>query len=159
VDRLREAGAFDVVTCMETLEHCTSPAVEEILVNLKQLVSPEGRVIISVPIETGGAFALKWTIRKLAAMRGLSDYNSYEKYSAGHAFRMMTATRNTALTRPVYGGSHGPYHSHYGFNWRAMREQVSQHLSVERTVYSPVDFAGGWLSSQAWFICRPKRTV
>jgi SAM-dependent methyltransferase len=149
-------GAYPVVTCMETLEHCPAPIAEVVLGDLARLVAPGGRVIISVPIETGPTFVLKSAVRRVAAWRGLSDYRHYERYSLPHALRMIFAGRSTALERPIYGAPDFPSHSHYGFNWRAMRDRVRAHLEVERTLFSPLGFLGGWVSSQAWFVCRPR---
>ena len=151
----RHAGAYPVVTCMETLEHCTPPTVELVLSDLSRLVSPGGRVIISVPIETGPTFLLKSAVRRVAAWRGLSEYRYYERYTFRDALRMLTAGRTTRMNRPVYGGPDAPSHSHYGFNWRALRERVRVHFTVERTLYSPLGLSSGWVSSQAWFVCRP----
>jgi hypothetical protein len=67
---------------------------------------------------------------------------------------MIFASGSTKLTRPVYGGLESPHHSHYGFNWRALRERVREHFLVERTLASPLGWLGGWVSSQAWFVCR-----
>jgi len=149
------AGGYDVVTCMETLEHCTSAMAETVLGDLARLVSPQGRVIISVPIETGPPFLIKTVLRRLAAWRGLSDYRHYERYPLGDALRMLFAGRHTGVERPVYGPPEAPFHSHYGFNWRAMRERVRAGFVVERTLFSPLGLLGGWASSQAWFVCRP----
>jgi SAM-dependent methyltransferase len=146
-------GRYDVVTCMETLEHCTTEMVENVLENLARLVSPDGRAIISVPIEIGPTFVLKWILRKMAAWRGLSDYRHYEPYSISHACRMIFARRSTLLPRPVYQDREGPFHSHYGFNWRWLQERVSDHFSIAQTVFSPLGCLGGSVSSQAWFVC------
>jgi SAM-dependent methyltransferase len=148
--------AYDVVTCMETLEHCTSPIAEVVLRDLCRLAAPAGRVIISVPIETGSTFLLKLAVRKAAAWRGLSDYRHYETYPLGDALRMICARRSTSVHRPVYGQPDSPSHSHYGFNWRALRERVSSHLVIDRTLFTPLGFSRGWASSQAWFVCRPR---
>ena len=145
----------DVVTCLETLEHCPAPIVEVVLRDLARLASPGGRIVISVPIEIGPTFLLKLIVRKLAAWRGLSDYRYYESYSLSDAARMLFAGRSTALDRPIYGEPAAPSHSHYGFNWRTLRERIRAHLTIERTLYSPLGFMGGWVSSQAWFVCRP----
>jgi SAM-dependent methyltransferase len=149
-------GEFDVVTCMETLEHCTSPIVEVVLRDLARLVCPAGRVIISVPIEIGPTFLIKSIVRRLAAWRGLSDYRHYETYSFRDALRMIFARSSTELERPTYGGPEAAYHSHFGFNWRALRRRAGEHLTIERTLFSPLGMLGGWASSQAWFVCRPK---
>lgn len=152
-------GGFDAVTCMETLEHCPAPAAEAALRDLARLVRPGGRVIISVPIETGPTFLLKAVVRRLAALRGLSDYKYYESYRLGDAVRMLFAGPREVMARPEYGEPGATFHSHYGFNWRAMRERVKAHLTVERTLFSPLGFLGGWVSSQAWFVCRAPRDL
>ena len=149
-------ASYEVVTCMETLEHCTAPIVETVLRDLARLVRPDGRIIISVPIETGPTFFLKLILRKIAAWRGLSDYRYYESYPLRDAWRMLFAGRATGLKRPVYGEPDAPMHSHYGFNWQATRETLRSHFTVERTLFSPLGFLNSsWASSQAWFVCRP----
>jgi len=151
------ASTYDVVTCMETLEHCTDDVVQIVLGDLARLVKPGGRVVISVPIETGPTFLLKLLVRKAAAWRGLSDYRYYESYSAANALRMIFAGRGRPFPRPVYTDGGSPYHSHYGFNWKVLREKVREHLQIEATHFSPLGFSRGLASSQAWFVCRPLR--
>lgn len=147
---------FDVVTCMETLEHCPDPVVEIVLNDLERLCHPSGRIVISVPIETGATFLGKFAVRKVAAWRGLSDYKYYENYSVPHAAKMLFATRHTQIKRPVYGNPGSEFHSHYAFNWRRLRMRVARQFKLERTFYSPLNALGGIVSSQAWFVCRPK---
>lgn len=149
-------GAYGLVTCMETLEHCCESTVEIVLKDLGRLCALDGRVIISVPIEIGPSFLLKQSIRTLAGWRGLSDYRHYETYSLPDAFKMIFAGPSTYVERPVYGESSAPNHSHYGFNWRRLQQRVAHHLELERTLFTPMGFIGGWVSSQAWFICHPK---
>jgi len=148
--------AYAVVTCMETLEHCTEPVIDIVLEDLIRLCSPSGKVIISVPVEIGPTFLFKYAIRKLAAWRGLSEYRCYETYTPLNAARMIFSTRNTVIPRPVYGPPGSESHSHYGFNWRRLRQRVAQSLLIERVAFSPLGFLGGWVSSQVWFICRPR---
>ena len=152
------SSAYDVVTCMETLEHCLEDVVRIVLRDLARLVAPDGRVIISVPIETGPTFLLKLLVRKAAAWRGLSDYRHYESYSGAEALRMIFAGKRGPIARPVHGGPGSPSHSHHGFMWKALREQVREHLVIESTHFSPLGFSRGLASSQAWFVCRPLRS-
>src|SRR5690349_11935575 len=42
-----DRAAFDVITCMEVLEHCTDDVVEIVLDDLRRLATPHGTVIIS----------------------------------------------------------------------------------------------------------------
>src|SRR6202035_1643237 len=57
---------YDVVTCMETLEHCTEPVVEKVLADVARLCAADGRVIISVPVEVGPSFLVKRIARRQA---------------------------------------------------------------------------------------------
>jgi 2-polyprenyl-3-methyl-5-hydroxy-6-metoxy-1,4-benzoquinol methylase len=147
---------YGIVTCMETLEHCLERTVEVVLADLNRLCAPNGTVVISVPIETGPAFLMKYFGRKFAAWRGLREYGTYETYSPRDAVRMLFASEGTVVDRPVYGGPESPYHSHYGFNWRQLRMKIAQVFGIERTLFSPLRFSGGWFSSQVWFVCRPR---
>ena len=154
-----ESSKFRKVFCMETLEHCTSAGVETVLADLERSVHPGGQVIISVPIETGLPFFLKAAVRRLAAARGLSEYKYYERYGLRLATRMIFAGSKTDFARPLYGDPSAPYHSHFGFNWRMLRERIRQRLVVEQTRFSPLGFLHGAVSSQAWFICRPPQAA
>src|SRR4029453_10189602 len=109
------ARSYGVVTCMETLEHCTDSTVDSVLADLDRLCTRDGTVVISVPIETGPVFVLKYLVRTLAVWRGVSEYARYETYTWRDAVRMLFATERTVLQRPVYGNPQSPYHSHYGF--------------------------------------------
>jgi SAM-dependent methyltransferase len=150
------AGEYGLVTCMETLEHCLPDEAERVLADLVRCCAPDGLVIISVPIEIGPSFLIKGAARTAAAWRGLSDYKYYERYTLGNALRMIFAGADTRLERPRYGPPGAQYHSHYGFNWRALRREVEKHLALDRVAFSPFGFSGGWISSQAWFVGRPR---
>ena len=150
------ARAYGVVTCMETLEHCTEESVQSVLADLNRLCASPGTVVISVPIETGPVFLIKYLVRKMAAWRGMSEYARYETYSMRDARRMLFATERTLVDRPAYGRSESRYHSHYGFNWRRLRGNIGRVLDVQKTQFSPIGLSGGWLSSQVWFVCRPR---
>lgn len=146
-------GAYDVVTCMEVLEHCVGGAVDVVLADLARLVAPEGIVIISVPIEIGPSLIAKQIVRTIAGWR-IYDYKFTERYSPLEFWRMLTAGESTFIERPVYSSAAGDFHGHKGFNWRALRRRIRQTLIVERSVFSPLGLPGGLVSSQAWFICK-----
>jgi 2-polyprenyl-3-methyl-5-hydroxy-6-metoxy-1,4-benzoquinol methylase len=149
-------ASYDVVVCMETLEHCPDDAVEIVLSDLARLVKPGGRVVISVPIEIGPSFLVKQPIRSLTRRRGTSNYGHREVYPVKDALRMVFARRTTEFDRPVHGEPPMVEHTHYGFNWRLMRERVARHLEITETQFTPLPALGGWASSQAYFLCVPR---
>jgi hypothetical protein len=129
--------------------------IDKVLSDLNRLCARDGTIIISVPVETGAVFPVKYLVRKIAGWQGLAHYDQYETYSPGDALRMVFATAHTALVRPVYGGLGTAYHSHYGFNWRPLRDRIARAFHIERTIFSPVSVLGGWMNSQVWLVCRP----
>lgn len=163
-DRLRapeEAGAYDVVTCMEVLEHCPDAERAAALRDLRRAVASDGRVILSVPLETGPSLIAKHLFRIVAGWRRLGDYRYRERFTMAELTRMLFAGRATAIERPVYTAEFpGPismrYHGHKGFNWRRLRAEVEGAFIVERTLFSPMPAFGSLLNSQVWMVCRPR---
>ncbi|HEX9365881.1 MAG TPA: class I SAM-dependent methyltransferase [Vicinamibacterales bacterium] len=152
-----DAGAWTVVTCMEVLEHCLEPERRRILDELSRLCAPDGRVVVSVPIETGPSLVGKQAVRAIAGLRGLGDYAHRERYSP---LEMLRGAAGLAVPRVVFEG-HGatgtfPYYGHKGFEWRDVQREIAERLSIERRTFSPVPWGGSLLNSQVWFICRPR---
>lgn len=151
------AGSFDVVTCMEVLEHCIDPVVELVLGDLASLASEGGTVIISVPIEIGPSLLIKQAGRRVAGMRGLGDYKWTERYSIRELLAMTFATSRTSIRRETHDAvDAGAGHGHKGFNWRALEKRIEAHFTIRRRQFSPLGFLGGLVSSQVWFIASPR---
>jgi SAM-dependent methyltransferase len=151
---------YDVVMCMEVLEHCPNDVQPHVIDDLARACSPHGRVIISVPIEIGPALAAKQAARGFAAARGLSEYETRERYTVGELARMIVAGPRTAIPRAetsveLDDGSWMRFTGHKGFNWRALERLIRTRFTVERRVCSPIPIVGAWLNSQIWFVLRP----
>ncbi len=149
-----DAGRWDVVTCMEVLEHCLEDERRRILDELAQLVSPSGLVLISVPIEVGPSLLAKHVVRAIAGMRKLGDYQYRERYGAGELVRGVTGR---SVARPIYQGTsaRGPYryHGHKGFDFRVLEREIAARMRIARRLFTPVSWLGPVLNSQAWFVC------
>jgi 2-polyprenyl-3-methyl-5-hydroxy-6-metoxy-1,4-benzoquinol methylase len=152
---------YDVVTCMEVLEHCPEDIREGVLDDLRRLCAPRGVVIISVPIETGPSLAAKQAARAFAAFTGLREYAGRERYSPREFLTMLFAGSETSISREertatLPDGRAIRFTGHKGFNWRALERSLDGYFVIDRRLYSPMRFAGRWLNSQVWFICRLK---
>ncbi len=149
---------IDLITCMETLEHCLEEEVPLILRKLTDLLPAQGLLIVSVPIETGLSLLVKQIFRRLASWRKIGDYQYMETYRFSEFFKMVFATRKSRIYRPRYQNlpkNQGNfYHGHKGFNYRQLQRQLQELLTLEKRVYSPVPFFGPVLNSQVYFICR-----
>jgi SAM-dependent methyltransferase len=157
-------GAFDVLVCMEVLEHCPADLQARILADLDRLASAGARVIVSVPIETGPALVVKQAVRGTASLFGVSEYAGRERYRAGEFLRMVFAGAGSRIARSetrvtAEDGTVMRFHGHKGFNWRTLERSIAERFIIERRLYSPVPLTGPWLNSQVWFVCRKRPAV
>jgi 2-polyprenyl-3-methyl-5-hydroxy-6-metoxy-1,4-benzoquinol methylase len=157
----RHTGAYDVVTCMEVLEHCLEAERVRVVRDLRRLVRPGGRVVISVPIETGPSLIGKQIGRALAAWRDLGDYRRRETYTPTELLRMTFARSTTSIRRPSYtdrapNGSTYSYYGHKGFNWRALAAELEPDFQIEDVSFTPMPWLQSFLNSQVWFVLRPR---
>ena len=152
-------GQYDLIVCMEVMEHCLPDILERVLNDLRRLVKADGTVIISVPVEIGPTLLSKQLLRRAAALRNLGDYKYFEKYSLRDFLKMFFAGKKSSIERPIYFADNRlrtrPFHGHKGFNWRALKLMIEKKFLVERMEFSPVGWSRGYFSSQAWFICKP----
>jgi 2-polyprenyl-3-methyl-5-hydroxy-6-metoxy-1,4-benzoquinol methylase len=154
---LSASGTWDVVTCMEVLEHCLEDERRRVIADLARLVAPSGLVVVSVPIEIGPSLAGKHAVRMIAGLRGLGDYRHRERYSSVELIRSIAGR---PITRVLIEGQ-GPggpyrYYGHKGFDYREVARELSAHVTIARRVYSPMRLLGPVLNSQVWFVCTPR---
>ncbi len=155
VAQRREATRrWDVITCMEVLEHCLEDDRRRIVVELRGLVAADGLVVISVPIEIGPSLAGKQFFRALAGLRRLGDYQFRERYGPLELARAVVGARTA---RVGYEG-HGPagpyrYYGHKGFDYRTLEEEIAAVMKISRRIFTPLRWAGPLMNSQVWFVC------
>ncbi len=157
LDDNKYSSYFEIAVCMEVLEHCIPEQAEKVINNLKRLVKQDGVIIITVPIEIGASLLIKQMNRAFAGWLRQGDYDkSFESYSMSELFQMIFATESSSILRPIYGDDF-PYHGHKGFNWRALHQELSKKFTIEKTLFSPLGWLGGIVSSQVFIICRNSR--
>ena len=149
--------AWSVITCMEVLEHCLEDERRRIIGELARLCRPGGRIVISVPIETGPSLLGKQFVRAVAGLRRLGDYAHRERYTP---FELLRSAAGLRVPRVRYTG-HGAageftYYGHKGFEWRDVEREAAERLIVERRLFSPVSWTGSVANSQAWLVCTPR---
>ena len=151
----RHRCAYDLVVCMEVLEHVV--AVEQVLDLLRGLVTPGGHLLVSVPVEIGLPLLVKQTVRTVAGWRGIGDYPGTTPYTWGELLRSLTAGAAPHVARVTHHGADGagrPFHDHKGFNWKALGMQLAARFDVVSVTGSPVRWLPPSLASQVWFVCR-----
>jgi SAM-dependent methyltransferase len=151
-DATRSApGPWDVVTCMEVLEHCLEPERRRVLDELSALAGPSGQIVISVPIEIGPSVAGKQLFRAIAGLRGLGDYRHRERYAPRE---MLRSVLGLPVARVAFEaqGAEGPYryYGHKGFDHRDLAREIAERFTIRQRLFSPMPRLGAALNSQAW---------
>ncbi len=156
----RHRNRYEVVVCMETLEHCPDDIQLTVLSQIHHVTSPDGTVVISVPIEVGPPLLAKQGARALLALGGRSEYATRERYQPSELVRMLFAGADTAIPREEFKGDLGSrFTGHKGFNWRRLERTIERRFAIERRLFSPLPRLGVWLNSQVWFVCRKPPTA
>ncbi len=151
---------WNVVTCMEVLEHCLEEERRRVIGVLAELLAPGGIAIISVPIEVGPSLAGKQFFRALAGIRRLGDYAHRERYAPSELLRGVFG-RPVARVPVERAGPSGVYryYGHKGFDYRDVERELAERLTIVSRRFTPMPIAGPLLNSQAWFVCRQPSTL
>ena len=155
---------FDVITCMETFEHCLEKDCQDLLASFAQHLSSQGQLIVSVPIEIGPSLLLKQILRYLSGLRNIGDYKHMETYRFAELVRMLFPNADSQIERPRYELKLNEretiyYHGHKGFNYRHLTKLIEDRFSIQEQVYSPFPFLHSLLNSQVYFLASPKESV
>ncbi len=141
---------FDAVVCTEVFEHLCDP--DGYLDLIRSVLRPGGRLVVSVPIETGLTIVLKQGVRRVAGWRRIGEYQYTLSYSWGELVRSVFAGRGQHIPRVTHHTLEGmPFHCHKGFNWRTLQDRIAQRFILDRVSFSPVTWLPAALNSQAWF--------
>jgi SAM-dependent methyltransferase len=152
LDRPEHAKRYDAVFCMEVLEHVFDWEPE--LARMSRLLTPDGTLVVSVPVETGLPVLIKQIVRTVAGWRKIGHYPGTTAYTWSELTAAVFARSTQHVQRPVFDFGSGPCHDHKGFNWRVLRTRLSRQFDVTRVVASPFSWLGPGFATQVWFICR-----
>jgi SAM-dependent methyltransferase len=156
LQQAQHRGAYDAVVCMEVLEHVVE--VDLVLDSLVSLLAPGGRLLISVPVETGFPLLVKQTVRCVAGWRGIGHYPGTTPYAWRELAASVFAGPQPHVRRPLHHAADGStFHDHKGFNWMVLREKLAARLVIEAVASSPVRALPPHLASQVWFLARTRR--
>lgn len=136
----RRHGTFDLVACLETLEHAED--VSAVLDEVVNLARPAGTILISVPVEVGPSVVVKQAGRWLANRGGSYSYERYtwrELWAAGARWKVDGLERQNL-------------HSHKGFDFRKVKKQVDERVAIVSTAFSPASFLGPVLASTVYWL-------
>lgn len=136
------ASCFSKISCLEVLEHMPAERQRSLLGKMKSLMSRDGLLVVSVPIEIGLGGLLK----------------NFARIVLGQTHEG-TTSRN--LLRSAFGLNverpKGSYvSSHIGFDYRELEPLFDEAgLQVVRRVCSPFPWLGAMCNSQICYLLRP----
>lgn len=140
-------GVYDVVSCFEVLEHFSPENVAKLIATIKSHLSPEGLLVISVPVEGGPVGLFKGLTRKMF------DRRLRHQYSWRNLWR-------TLWYMPLDEWRHGDgYLDHIGFYFRNLLPVLEKDFSLQSLEYSPLPIPGQLVNSQIYAIFRLKPGV
>ena len=123
---------------METMEHLES---RKALKEITRLLKPGGRLVLSVPVETGSALVVRQLVRWLLHSRNPSF--SPMLYSSRDFARMIFGDDRALHLEKRIASSF----DHLYFSWRVLLEEMQATLSIKRIGWSPLPFPGPWTLS------------
>jgi 2-polyprenyl-3-methyl-5-hydroxy-6-metoxy-1,4-benzoquinol methylase len=138
-------GKFNYITCFEVLEHCHSNVQTDILQKLGHYLKPDGKIILSVPIEIGvtallkNIFRFRWSAKKRFAGYTLKNILKSTFYMPISDYR-----------------SQNIYFTHMGFDYRQLVKIINNYFTIEQKTYTPLHKMNHILNSQVFFILRKK---
>jgi len=131
---------FDFITCLEVLEHFDKKDQHKLIQEIKDKLKPNGKIIISVPIEVGFSSLLKNITRVI--LRHLEKDTSFK-----NIFRAFFALPIKRSKTDMY------ISSHIGFNYKKLEEVFAQeNLIIKKRDYSPLKLFKAYINSQVFYV-------
>jgi SAM-dependent methyltransferase len=133
------AASVDLLCCFETLEHLYDDEIAAFAADASRVLTPDGRLLVSVPVIGGPPLLLKELNRSIM-FRRRSDYRAGELLAASFAGRPAPRPENIRVT-------------HKGFDHRAVLAKLDGFV-VADSACSPFAGLPWWLNSQAFSLLR-----
>ncbi|MDN5858760.1 MAG: class I SAM-dependent methyltransferase [Pseudonocardia sp.] len=131
------SATVDLMTALETLEHLTDAELVEFIAHVKRILAPSGKLLVSVPVIGGPGLVVK-EVNRMLLHRRMTDYTPIE------------FARAVLLGRP--GHRRDVKASHKGFDFKALRRIIGEHLDLEREWLAPLPKVPWPLNSQHFSI-------
>jgi SAM-dependent methyltransferase len=133
--------SFERVTCLEVLEHIPPPHRLKMLIEIRSLLTPDGRAVLSVPVEIG--------------LNGLAKNLIRLAIGQVHDGTTLANLARLTLGMPINRPPGESIATHIGFDYRDLeREFAPADLVVTRRMFSPFPALRGAICSQVFYVLR-----
>jgi len=140
-----EAPAFDLVVCLEVLEHLPTDKITAALDTMSGALSPNGIIVIGVPVETGIPALYKGAFRM---------WRRYGAFDATLRNVALAVSGHPPRERPVDEIAPGfEYHwEHMGFESRQLENALCDYFNVQSAPASAWGFLKSWVMPEVYFV-------
>ncbi len=137
-------GTFDAVACLEVLEHVPDELMDRTLAEIRSCLAPQGRCVISVPIEVGPVAMAKNLAR---AMLGAAHPGFRWRDALSAAAYQPQRVNRSRKGRMIQ--------SHIGFDHIALRRRIAAAgFKVAHERFTPIGAGGHLMNSQVFWVLR-----
>jgi SAM-dependent methyltransferase len=140
-----EPESIDVVVCLEVFEHLPPNETNAALNSISALLKPEGKIIVGVPVEVGIPALYKGLFR-MSRRYGEFDAN-IKNVSRSFLFAPPKDRPVTEIAPRIN------YHlEHMGFDFRHLKEVLTQHFDLSGITTSPFSLFGSWFMPEIYIV-------
>jgi 2-polyprenyl-3-methyl-5-hydroxy-6-metoxy-1,4-benzoquinol methylase len=135
-----DAESVDVLTSLEVCEHLTDAELQEFINLAVKVLTPKGRLLVSVPIEIGPAVLVKEISRCILHHR--------------HLEMPVPELLKAAIFGIPAQRAKDRKSSHRGFDWRNIRRILAETFPCEHIEFSPLPMPTWYGQSQVFMVFR-----
>jgi len=136
---------FDIICCLETLEHFEEEHQKKLLEQMQKLLKPDGIIIISIPIEVYLSGFIKMILR-------ITMKQSQENTNLKNIFKTlfgMKISNPETFNKNYLNTSQEYLNTHVGFYYFNLIKLIKKmNFKIEETRFSPFPFLKSLLNSQ-----------
>lgn len=134
--------SVDVISAFEVCEHLYPGELARLAADAKSALKPGGKLIVSVPIMYGA----------LIVPKVLNKIIMYRKNNTGYDLAStLKSLVGAQIPRPA-----DPRHTHQGFDFRDLIQDLSQYFFIKQKCYHPFRMLPWYMNSQIFMVCESR---
>ena len=131
---------YDLILCLETLEHVPEHMIDQVLLHLSDLTTENTYLLISVPIEIGLSSLVKNIVRLFS--------NQLENISSP----INILYSSIGVTRFIRRSPNNP--GHMGFNYKHLESKIDRYFNIISKSFTPFPLSRGVFNSQVYYVLK-----
>jgi len=142
-----KSNEIDVLFCLEVFEHLPKEEINNVISDIKKLITQDGIAIIGVPIEIGIPALYKGIFRMTRR------YGEYDACIRNVVLSLLYSPPSNRPTREITDGF--KYHRHHvGFDLRTLFDKFNKEFTIIDMRSSPFSFLGRFINPEYYFVLK-----